>query len=339
MHTPLESDQPATAASRHCIRPSRSTLRRITRFLTAIALALACAAVIACPLSAGRRIAYEGRQTTVEVASSLFSVQSRLAPARKGQRTQRGWLIEKLPARNASGVSQYFPNRLMDIYWSPGHLDAEIPLLWISASAALVALFTWAAGRARTWKRLGLYAAAASSTAAGALWIASVVQTTIYERTRSNTLVMMDAGRFVMSTLPPKTRLAQFMSDIVGTGDVSRVMVLPGKSIRTSCSTLSLWRPRFETLSTTGVSKRFVYVPLWMPFAAAATTTLALAWWTRRLKARPGHCPHCNYDLTGNQTKKCPECGTPIPASVTASPNGATKCTLDSKFTIRNGSP
>jgi hypothetical protein len=24
---------------------------------------------------------------------------------------------------------------------------------------------------------------------------------------------------------------------------------------------------------------------------------------------RPGHCPHCGYDLTGNVSGVCPECG------------------------------
>lgn len=33
----------------------------------------------------------------------------------------------------------------------------------------------------------------------------------------------------------------------------------------------------------------------------------------RALFVPPGHCPHCRYDLTGNESGKCPECGTPIP--------------------------
>ncbi|MBI3836135.1 MAG: hypothetical protein HY287_17575 [Planctomycetes bacterium] len=27
---------------------------------------------------------------------------------------------------------------------------------------------------------------------------------------------------------------------------------------------------------------------------------------------KPGHCNHCDYDLTGNVSGTCPECGTPI---------------------------
>lgn len=29
-------------------------------------------------------------------------------------------------------------------------------------------------------------------------------------------------------------------------------------------------------------------------------------------RARPGRCRHCGYDLTGNVSGNCPECGTPI---------------------------
>ena len=30
------------------------------------------------------------------------------------------------------------------------------------------------------------------------------------------------------------------------------------------------------------------------------------------LRFRPGHCPHCSYNLTGNVSGICPECGKPI---------------------------
>jgi len=29
----------------------------------------------------------------------------------------------------------------------------------------------------------------------------------------------------------------------------------------------------------------------------------------KRLKVRAGHCRNCDYDLTGNETGVCPECG------------------------------
>jgi outer membrane protein assembly factor BamD (BamD/ComL family) len=51
-------------------------------------------------------------------------------------------------------------------------------------------------------------------------------------------------------------------------------------------------------------------IPDWAILTPAA---LVLAWIVRRrLRAvPPGHCPHCRYDLTGNVSGVCPECGTP----------------------------
>lgn len=48
---------------------------------------------------------------------------------------------------------------------------------------------------------------------------------------------------------------------------------------------------------------------------------LALAWlfFTRRPRRKPGHCQKCNYNLTGNTSGRCPECGEAVPAA-TASP-------------------
>jgi len=31
--------------------------------------------------------------------------------------------------------------------------------------------------------------------------------------------------------------------------------------------------------------------------------------WNRRRKLSPNACPDCGYDLTGNETGMCPECG------------------------------
>ena len=33
----------------------------------------------------------------------------------------------------------------------------------------------------------------------------------------------------------------------------------------------------------------------------------------RKWSVREGHCPHCNYNLTGNTSGVCPECGTRVP--------------------------
>ena len=55
----------------------------------------------------------------------------------------------------------------------------------------------------------------------------------------------------------------------------------------------------------------FLYIPLWMPLTAIGIPTAIL--WHRDRRPRKGHCPHCGYNLTGNESGVCPECSTPVP--------------------------
>lgn len=41
----------------------------------------------------------------------------------------------------------------------------------------------------------------------------------------------------------------------------------------------------------------------------------------RKAKGRDGRCRRCDYDLTGNISGTCPECGTPVDPSTVASPS------------------
>lgn len=36
---------------------------------------------------------------------------------------------------------------------------------------------------------------------------------------------------------------------------------------------------------------------------------LAIAFWVQRKPQLPGHCENCGYDLSGNISGRCPECG------------------------------
>jgi hypothetical protein len=49
-------------------------------------------------------------------------------------------------------------------------------------------------------------------------------------------------------------------------------------------------------------------VPLWHPLRLAAVPT-AVLWWRDRRRIPPGHCLKCGYNLTGNVSGVCPECG------------------------------
>jgi len=75
---------------------------------------------------------------------------------------------------------------------------------------------------------------------------------------------------------------------------------------------------RISPMPARGISydDRFVgaVIPDWFLMAMCALAPVGCAvMWRRTLKRRPpGHCRRCNYDLTGNTSGTCPECGTAI---------------------------
>jgi hypothetical protein len=52
-------------------------------------------------------------------------------------------------------------------------------------------------------------------------------------------------------------------------------------------------------------------IPLWIPFLIFAVPTGLLCWRDRH-RIPPGHCRKCGYNLTGNVSGICPECGQEI---------------------------
>jgi hypothetical protein len=52
-------------------------------------------------------------------------------------------------------------------------------------------------------------------------------------------------------------------------------------------------------------------LPLWLPLAFIGLPTALLWYLDRRPRVPPGQCPSCNYNLSGNTSGICPECGTP----------------------------
>ena len=71
-------------------------------------------------------------------------------------------------------------------------------------------------------------------------------------------------------------------------------------------------RPRMVRLNLSGNASpppgmHRIVVPLWPLLAAAGPPTVYL--WYRDRRKRPGHCKKCGYNLTGNVSGACPECG------------------------------
>jgi hypothetical protein len=58
-----------------------------------------------------------------------------------------------------------------------------------------------------------------------------------------------------------------------------------------------------------------VHCPFWLAALPTAVCTFVL-WPQFRWRSKPGHCPTCHYNLTGNTSGICPECGTPITSSM-----------------------
>jgi len=69
------------------------------------------------------------------------------------------------------------------------------------------------------------------------------------------------------------------------------------------------WRP----YTSQGTSS-FYLIPLWMLFVPCLVPTCYLFWRDRR--PPPGHCRQCGYNLTGNVSGRCPECGREIDREV-----------------------
>jgi hypothetical protein len=60
--------------------------------------------------------------------------------------------------------------------------------------------------------------------------------------------------------------------------------------------------------------RRQLLLPWWpLPFVSALPIVFAIAMWAvRRRRTKVGHCAACYYNLTGNVSGVCPECGKPI---------------------------
>jgi hypothetical protein len=66
-----------------------------------------------------------------------------------------------------------------------------------------------------------------------------------------------------------------------------------------------LWLPR----RVAGAGRDYFAIPVWMPILLLALPTATL--WYRDRRPPKGHCQNCGYNLTGNVSGRCPECGEP----------------------------
>ena len=65
------------------------------------------------------------------------------------------------------------------------------------------------------------------------------------------------------------------------------------------------------TLCTYSNGSRTITIALYIPFLAIGIPT-AVFFIRNRRRFPPGHCAECGYNLTGNVSGMCPECGTEV---------------------------
>jgi hypothetical protein len=70
--------------------------------------------------------------------------------------------------------------------------------------------------------------------------------------------------------------------------------------------------PHWRWWNAWEVNWRYIHLPLYAVFAAVAVPTL-LVWRFWPKPVRPGNC-RCGYDLRGNESGVCPECGVEVQA-------------------------
>ena len=67
------------------------------------------------------------------------------------------------------------------------------------------------------------------------------------------------------------------------------------------------WQWWFSQMGSRRSRTGYIIIPLWLPTLICVIPT-AILWWKDRRPAK-GRCAQCGYDLTGNLSGTCPECG------------------------------
>lgn len=110
------------------------------------------------------------------------------------------------------------------------------------------------------------------------------------------------------------------------------------------------WEPSYAF-----APNRVVTIALWIPVAVTVLLTAGL-WLVERYRFPFSHCQRCGYDLTGNVSGVCPECGSrcarrtaprpsksrgpPAPVESSSTPAETTTAKRDSSYSAcRNKSP
>lgn len=125
-----------------------------------------------------------------------------------------------------------------------------------------------------------------------ALWVVSLCWFTLYWTT-NRTVIGSGQGHFVLR-LP---------------GPVNHPYSSPGWKVRARARLIPDLTPYHNITHRDG--SRTLYIALYLPFLAFGIPT-AVFFIRNRRRFPPGHCAECGYNLTGNVSGMCPECGTEV---------------------------
>lgn len=154
-----------------------------------------------------------------------------------------------------------------------------------------------------TWGKRGRFWLLAGSMIAGVVVVLGIVACQfygVYYFDGTHVVIVVNSTISVHLWACPYTR--QFCTDT----KVLRVEEGRPDSLREA---LGLIRPFFEGANGPD-DEWFLILPLWT--ILIATTVYPLYWILRYRRTRPGQCHYCGYNLTGNISGICPECGKPV---------------------------
>jgi hypothetical protein len=109
-------------------------------------------------------------------------------------------------------------------------------------------------------------------------------------------------GKHITGVYTPSRTFPRLPQDAIG-------LRITGTSPRLRTPRQWLQWPAVERQSPAHCSMLLVAVPMWAVFLVIAIPSAIL--WYRDRPPPKGHCQNCGYDLTGNVSGVCPECGDP----------------------------
>ena len=215
-------------------------------------------------------------------------------------------------------------------------LVAMVVVMSLTRSASLRALLRrlpiWILVRAASVSRGCRWVAAAGLVPILFLWILSYIYLVGYQDHRQRVEMYLDFSALRLEVFPPNywlgRRSEMVRRDANGVYVRTQIVGLPSGRWNPGFSTDRLeWSyspwfirslfPRLRKDADQSIRGRwYIVLPLYIPFFALGLIAVSghlLPLVVYRLRRARSVCVQCEYDLTGNRSGVCPECGEPVP--------------------------